>query len=1288
MTKQNRESDVFMQGFGGVTKMNRLADVTKCARRGAYRRRGSALILVVTVLGILFVTGVAFLTTIRFDATLLSLERQAGRNEVAVRQAGAITDTLLTESWLVRPGIPGGAVPLGANTELANPATGTLPAQFDVFKTAFPTYSELPVVHPLFSPIEPYFLENPPASPGDGQWVFGWFTDLKTLRNGPTAGSILGNYRYIDTSMRNFSVLTTYRLPTENNVGELLPFDERPTDPNAPLVADADGDGIVDAILVDLEELGVSPSQIAELNKIVQPPGIAGEKVNIATRIIPHGGMVNVSEAHPALIGNVMGWESNLPDDEFLSVWAKRLTVKTYSSQAEETSLRRRNILPSAQLPVTMIQGNPLADPMKGGDGDNIGEGHFSRMLFPPGESVLRNMHQYAPYDQTVGADMEEWTTRMNPDATEGYDLRHLVTTVSHDNLLARPTEVWVRDVTTGKGVALKTDAVSQMIAVNRGDGIGDCDTVFEYPNYPHSLPNVMTGSRGVRSANWCECSWSETDAPCKLDPRKGRMKMSLPWLDYALMDGVNEGMALDNAEVITADQRIQLIQEAFSLLLLNARGSEWGVFEPPPTPPPPADAPPTPAIWTWADQTGLIKLQRTAAALTANLIDFADADEIPTRVPVRSMDYGDSDNVGRELTDQYVFGLERQLFITEVAANAVWDPVTMRYDPLNSAYAVELFNPYSERFPVTGANTPIFWIRVKGDGPEIRVPQINGKGFLVIYSCQACVDEADAQSKLGNLNGIAGYFDATGMFVFSPGDTLYLIAKYSVQQNNYEVVVDQFSVPATLLSVTTTAPECHSLERARNSAVDMNSPVWPWFAPIPENVADIKDGTCATNEDAAAVHSLGRNNSHAMNNNLRPVQLMQANTGSIASAFPTTGSLLLLMRYGNRSIDDLSSGVTNMAWTTYLAADQTAIDNGRMPVFDVNNNPDAKNKHHVAPNDDPRNPGMMFPRDQPGDLAQLPWGQLIFDYFTALPLRNKGVWSEPDEIRNKPTIVQSAQPRVSQDGLQVDARIDINSAPASVLSGLPLMPMAKFPSSYRNQIRRAVALVPSNESNQYDPNLTQLAQVSTPDERASTIGPELAQAIVAYREARAIGKKPSANSTIAEYTGDYDTEVPQGYGRGWRNEAPAMRRGTGFLSVGELANIRHTAAGKKLDVVDNPRNKETLFDQPIKNWKEFSYYRIDGGFVDGGAEFADYVSAVGTLVALGDWVTTHSDVYTVYGTIWGSTSLETVPVSEFEDHALRFQETVDRLPVFLGKPTPVRIGQRVISRYKDIFRD
>ena len=138
-------------------------------------------------------------------------------------------------------------------------------------------------------------------------------------------------------------------------------------------------------------------------------------------------------------------------------------------------------------------------------------------------------------------------------------------------------------------------------------------------------------------------------------------------------------------------------------------------------------------------------------------------------------------------------------------------------------------------------------------------------------------------------------------------------------------------------------------------------------------------------------------------------------------------------------------------------------------------------------------------------------------------------------------------------------------------------------------------------------------------------------------------------------------------------------------MSVGELANVRHPAAFANV-------------------------YRVDSGVVGKGdakpsvpedRSKENYVDAVAVLVALGDWVTVRSQVFTVYGVIRGEQAdpndipdspppenPQRARIDDVDSRAIRFQETIDRLPTFLGRAQPTRIGSRITTHYQDVSSD
>ena len=174
--------------------------------------------------------------------------------------------------------------------------------------------------------------------------------------------------------------------------------------------------------------------------------------------------------------------------------------------------------------------------------------------------------------------------------------------------------------------------------------------------------------------------------------------------------------------------------------------------------------------------------------------------------------------------------------------------------------------------------------------------------------------------------------------------------------------------------------------------------------------------------------------------------------------------------------------------------------------------------------------------------------------------------------------------------------------------------------------------------------------------------------AIVAYRELRFY----SPTSGITGDYGAYDdaAAIPPVIGtRAIGDLAATMRRGRGFLTVGELLEIRHPDPVLVGPLIPIYPGTSGLPGDQITLW------RMDSGVVGRNAggipANEDYVSAIALMVSLGDWVTTRSHVFTVYGTVAGDAAT---------NNKIRFQETVDRLPGLLDGTGPERIGERIIE--------
>ncbi|MCH8241597.1 MAG: hypothetical protein IH897_03175, partial [Planctomycetes bacterium] len=813
--------------------------------------------------------------------------------------------------------------------------------------------------------------------------------------------------------------------------------------------------------------------------------------------------------------------------------------------------------------------------------------------LYWPKETVAE--HRYFPFgpdefDPQVHPDDPIWRARMDPENAnqnnllgDEYDRRHLVTSISHDDLLRRASVIDVG--------GQKMDVVDWAL-----DNV--TDSTFPYLDYPggtDDFPNTYTGAnREFNRFNWTACVNDRDN--CELNPRKGRLRLSMAWLD--------EMWAIDSALAT------RVIQDTFTLLLLNARGSEWGSADP---------DPPNKTVW----KHDFDAISKAAAALTANMIDFADDDDDePTAVALRSADFNVAATFGDPLpSGAMVYGLENQPYITEVAAVAIEssDPQILGADPAESSYAIELFNPNEE----SDVFLTDYFLRIQSttnrsfDEP---LSGLLGQGKFKTYRWKGDKDAFSATEQLTNLD-------------FAVGSTIKLIR----QVGRVKIVVDEFDLTDypmfALFESQGGDGKPHSVQRyAKTGLTDR------WYATVPEAF------------DSGS-ETIGGPTTEPIPS-WQPVEAIIANEGTFSTAFPTTGSLLLLMRFANS---------TDAAFTRQLShggTDPHPIDDGRMPIYDVE--PDMF--HHIDPSDHPTDHVDGVPagtRDQSGTIEHLPWGQLVFDYFTALPLENPGPYG--DYISEPLEDLRKEQPRVDLDGMRAHGRIDLNAAPWFVMKGLPFIRMDLVPTGFGDTFISALGLA------------------GTDNEIPHPIGPERAQAIAAYRDQRLI-RSSDFNSGYTPLSGNYDPDPAANFGRGWNEPTPKIRRGMGFLSIGELANVRHPAAASV--VAGELRMR---LDDSVVGANDASHQ-------------GTYLDAVAALACLSDWVSVRSQVFTAYGTLRG----EMDPTIEDEDpevqtelqrkdvdtRAIRFQETIDRLPTFLGAEEPARIGSRVLATYNDVRND
>ena len=1418
-------------------------------------RRGSVLVLVMTLLGILFVVGVAFLATMNFESDMISAERIRSQSDNSVDAAAEGAGAIIRNAVVAGPGVPFGDSSLALSGS---------------------PFAEIGGVHNTFSPIEPIRRVGPDATPytADDTIVFNGYFDAQSHTGGSLTEPTQIPGFYIDTQAPNGAQVIAYDVvvsgppPTFQSINLLrctdgplkgqactVPADCQTT-PGPVLytcegqgLADADGDGIVDSLLVDAEEMGLSSAQLADLAARVNPASNLAGKIKVALRVVPHGGMVNLNESHPTLIQGVFdilpaNWTpKGDPSDPNLGNFVHGPTQRgmAYPSVIEEPQLRRRGNLPPRQFQPSMLHGNPIAGAANSPD--------MAWMLFwrdwAGGPSSFQNAldlrHRFSPFapNEFVAAfspDVPYWSAMMDPataDFASGgaphpwnpngtslvYDRRHLSTTINHDELFARTAMV-----TTPRG---KVDLRRAMLEANWTNFDPDqCLPLmpFEYVNYPTTIEDET--ERTNYTKNCCP-----DDPSCERESTRGRLQLSLPWIDEQLTAA--NSTALSTVQQNEYRERIyRIIHDVFFMLVRNATqptevegmlcendrdcpimdticrlnggavpGGQKGycvhggnaapaLFTNPNAPAGPGclsspcaipgsmcrfdgvctlTAPawrdvvcPATAcdpsefclittgaagvcadLWTRMPRSEAL-VARTAASLTANMIDFVDADNVPSRVAIRNLEFvtkcngGTNHNLpcasatdcggsacmnltGRDIDldpatvgvqGVYVYGLERQPYITEVATLVApgGPPAAIE------ARAVEIFNPEQLSIPAndvtnqdqyflyeldpTGALTTAHVVTLTN---ILRGNDGTAPGPFTVYYWEA--QPAKAAPMLTPPNGTQYQIAGPNGLTFGNGWTIYLVRRLQYGSDPaVEVVIDQFDVIGDNIAKDVPNTPCDQIQNPAgcfNSLERLVRQAGPWTATIPWTGPESTDAT-----------TLGTWNG-VVNGAIHPVEIVFPNTGTFGvttdttkfASFPTTGTLSLLMRHSGRAITDFTSPpvgtfigkASNLAFNTDFAGTSPAsalvasgsiyvpnnnipvqhaeqIDNGRIPLFDAGTQVATVGRHyaHHLP------PSLFKPWDPtgtiangtdkalPGDLNTLPWGQLLFDYFTALPLSNGGPYDlDADGV----PLSLPDMPRVDQGGVRVHGRININAAPWKVLSGLPLVPLNNIPPAFQAKI---AAAVPSP-----DPAVGQ------------PIGPDLAKAIAAYRDARSITDATGANAT-----GNYDDGSPtfgpvgnvENYGRGWTNPAPIVRRGTGFMSLGELANVRHGGAA----VVGGP--------------PPGSPYRVDSDQIDldnANNNTQDFISAAAVLIALGDWVSVRSHVFTVYGQIRGADDPDVAAaypagspqqiqalIQDTDARAIRFQETIDRLPVLQGRAKPQRIGERTVGRYTDVNND
>jgi len=1020
--------------------------------RAQPRRRAAVLILVVALLGLLFVAGAAFLGSVAFEARSVSSEKAVREDLSVVNAAEAQVLLLLNQAWLGDNGLP------YDNDLTRSSAVGTA-WQIDQL---YDVYGEVPGQHPLVASIEP--IPRPPFGPSGGSFLYPGSTELGLARAGRP-------WNWWETATPPASPppalvpdgLGKQRLPAEFTT---VDDTDRNTDGLIDGTRDADGDGIADSLPEALPE-DLFPLEVrretaerlrqADYNLPVPPVGTqayTNDDLIWAWRIIPHSGLASVSGSHNSILEQVIG-------PGYTSLGAS-----VYPAASEEPALRNRGfLLPRNRTPSLLVD-TDLPDELR------------DRLLW---NGILR----WWPMDRAdATAQYVDWTTWMDPTSTNP-DIRHLLTTISHDDNLLRNgmvSESYDPEFIAGSrspgdssyygGTAAPPEPL-RAISMYPSDASGT-DAAHDRENTdPDAIPTEFRGSRGF-SRDYT------TPGAGPFDPRIGRLKLSLPSLDPEdLVDNEFSGSHTVNRPT---QRELYTVRDAFMLMLRNVMDLNGD--------------------GTSSDAVELFAQDDQAAQLAANLWDFVDD----------ATDGRNSSDAGRthhqmtridSASGKAYYGFEKQPFITELFymyEDGVAGDTTID----SEASCIELFNPYPVALDLTR-------YRLVMDGTPVvpaLPPSIPPGGYLVF------VDDPD---------GITGVTGQNGVIGFTTGSrAVELLRRYDTLPHDPEagvkwVVVDRFKIDSTAAYCEPTTWS-GIFGNGQDDGQTLRSSLQRYIAPVPPPLFgtpwNVQWLTCVVPYygDMPGGHTLGAQNSYLPAAPWGPVHALTADAGNVAGAFPTTGCLLLVMRYANEQAPgpDGALGTADDVWTPANdrlredpnlvalygggASQRVSPDNGHMPLL---------GGEVAQPN--PTGPGPSVN----GLALNIPWGQLVFDYFTALPLSNRYDSALAYDAADPAT----AMPTVDQNGLRVHGRISINTAPWKVLSGVPRFSAGQLP-VYRDLGG--------------DATFPQIAD--DPARNPDILGQPLAKTIVAYRERREIDD--GGGNTTGDFSGRPDP---------------------GFLTLGEL---------------------------------------------------------------------------------------------------------------------------------------
>lgn len=421
----------------------------------------------------------------------------------------------------------------------------------------------------------------------------------------------------------------------------------------------------------------------------------------------------------------------------------------------------------------------------------------------------------------------------------------------------------------------------------------------------------------------------------------------------------------------------------------------------------------------------------------------------------------------------------------------------------------------------------------------------------------------------------------------------------------------------------------------------------------------------------------------------------VHADTGGTL-AFPTTGTLLLVTRYAHTPDGPVSVAATKGPYVPDRQAapidlDQMVkVDNGHLPVFDTDQ--------------------RCTDLDQLQGRLNVPWGQLVFDYFTALPLEElvrplpalggtrlidqSDVDYEnhyTDYFAGYPVVLPVAASGGRTIGPRVRGRININFGPWWVLDGLPMLPDMlpdttntvwpfdnglltglPVPEIYSSRLEHPELLplterfdlpvatnrpimrfldVIVDDINQDDTNYYDGTRRNPVGNNLANVGPDLARYMEGYREMRqATG---DTNLTLASVP-----DVP------------------GFVTVGAMADLLARVRVRAIDPDPDPANADVT--STLHSLRQHAYQTDPTNPMTWERPFSymGYLQLVTPLVRLQDWATVKNHVFTVYSTV------------SKDGIQLRSQVTVDRTRCLYTNDLPLRIAETEPVNYANAADD